>query len=181
MGNRVVSQFEVSIHRQSRWLYGCWPLKGAFSQPSEAKARTKAKASNCCLHCRSTGISRENILPEFSKFYCHPGRAGGTPVGLEGTRSVFCTSFDNEGDEHNAGAEYADDEWRPRRSALRFYKSPKPIHKSHFAANQSEVERNVGHTAILSGFPSACETHPARPAISSYDQTKSKMPAAIAG
>ncbi len=72
----------VSIHRQSRWLYGCWPLKGAFSQPSEAKARTKAKASNCCLHCRSTGISRENILPEFSKFYCHPGRAGGTPVGL---------------------------------------------------------------------------------------------------
>ncbi len=20
---------EVSIHRQSRWLYGCWPLKGA--------------------------------------------------------------------------------------------------------------------------------------------------------
>ncbi len=74
----------VSIHRQSRWLYGCWPLKGAFSQPSEAKARTKAKASNCCLHCRSTGISRENILPEFSKFYCHPGRAGGTPVGLAG-------------------------------------------------------------------------------------------------
>ena len=69
----------VSIHRQSRWLYGCWPLKGAFSQPSEAKARTKAKASYCCLHCRSTGNSRENILPEFSKFYCHPGRAGGSP------------------------------------------------------------------------------------------------------
>ena len=70
----------VSIHRQSRWLYGCWPLKGAFSQPSEAKARTKAKASYCCLHCRSTGNSRENILPEFSKFYCHPGRAGGSPI-----------------------------------------------------------------------------------------------------
>ena len=69
----------VSIHRQSRWLYGCWPLKGAFSQPSEAKARTKAKASYCCLHRRSTGNSRENILPEFSKFYCHPGRAGGSP------------------------------------------------------------------------------------------------------
>jgi hypothetical protein len=69
----------VSIHRQSRWLYGCWPLKGAFSQPSEAKARTKAKASYCCLHCRSTGNSRENILPEFSKFYCHPGRAGRSP------------------------------------------------------------------------------------------------------
>jgi hypothetical protein len=68
----------VSIHRQSRWLYGCWPLKGAFSQPSEAKARTKAK-TYCCLHCRSTGNSRENILPEFSKFDCHPGRAGGSP------------------------------------------------------------------------------------------------------
>ena len=64
-----------SWHKQSRWLYGCWPLKGAFSQPSEAKARTKAKASYCCLHRRSTGNSRENILPEFSKFYCHPGRA----------------------------------------------------------------------------------------------------------
>ena len=70
----------VSILRQSRRLYGCWPLRGAFSQPSEAKARTKAKASYCCLHCRSTGDSRENILPEFSKFYCHPGGAGGSPL-----------------------------------------------------------------------------------------------------
>jgi len=69
----------VSIHRQSRWLYVCWPLKGAFSQPSEAKARTKAKTWYCYLQCRSTGNSRENILPEFSKFYCHPGRAGGSP------------------------------------------------------------------------------------------------------
>jgi hypothetical protein len=40
---RSVARYFVSIHRQSRWLYGCWPLKGAFSQPSEAKARTKAK------------------------------------------------------------------------------------------------------------------------------------------
>jgi hypothetical protein len=66
---------QVSIHRQSRWLYGCWPLKGAFSQPSEAKARTKAKTSYCYLHCHSTGNSREDTLPEFSKFYCHPGKA----------------------------------------------------------------------------------------------------------
>jgi hypothetical protein len=63
-------------------LYGYWPLKGDFSQPSEAKARTNAKASYCCLHCRSTGNSRENILPEFSKFYCHPGRARGSPLVL---------------------------------------------------------------------------------------------------
>jgi len=74
------SAASVSIHRQSRWLYGCWPLKEAFSQPSEAKARTKAKTSSCCLHRRTTGNSRENILPEFSKFYCHPGRAGGSPL-----------------------------------------------------------------------------------------------------
>jgi hypothetical protein len=75
----VILAAAVSIHRQSRWLYGCWPLKGAFSQPSEAKARTKAKASYCCPHCRSTDNSREDILPEFSKSYCHPGRAGGSP------------------------------------------------------------------------------------------------------
>jgi hypothetical protein len=87
------STMAVSIHRQSRWLYGCWPLKGAFSQPSEAKARTKAKTSYCCLHCRSTGNSRENILPEFSKFDCHPGRAGGSPFWIShgGTLCVNST------------------------------------------------------------------------------------------
>jgi transposase len=44
IGQLTLENDFVSIHRQSRWLYGCWPLKGAFSQPSEAKARTKAKA-----------------------------------------------------------------------------------------------------------------------------------------
>jgi len=78
---------------ESRWLYGCWPLKGAFSQPSEAKARTKAKASCCCLRCRSTGNSRENILPEFSKFYCHPGRAGGSPFWIRLSSSKFSANF----------------------------------------------------------------------------------------
>ena len=34
----------VTILRQSRRLYGCWPLKGAFSQPLKAKARTTEKA-----------------------------------------------------------------------------------------------------------------------------------------
>ena len=38
--------FPVSILRQSRRLYGCWPLKGAFSQPLKAKARTTAKTPN---------------------------------------------------------------------------------------------------------------------------------------
>jgi len=79
LSNFMCDRRQVGIHRQSRWLYVCWPLKGAFSQPSEAKARTKAKTWYCYLQCRSTGNSRENILPEFSKFYCHPGRAGGSP------------------------------------------------------------------------------------------------------
>jgi catalase len=35
----------VSILRQSRRLYGCWPLKGAFSQLLKAKARATAKTS----------------------------------------------------------------------------------------------------------------------------------------
>ncbi len=25
----IAERIPVSIHRQSRWLYGCWPLKGA--------------------------------------------------------------------------------------------------------------------------------------------------------
>ncbi len=70
----------VSIHQQSRWLYGCWSLKGALSQPSEAKA------SYYCLHCLSTGNSREDILPEFSKLCCHPGRAGGSPFWIRRSR-----------------------------------------------------------------------------------------------
>src|ERR1017187_3501225 len=37
------SCYLVSILRQSRRLYGCWPLEGAFSQPLKAKARTTAK------------------------------------------------------------------------------------------------------------------------------------------
>ena len=68
---------EVSVHRQSRRLYVCWPLKGAFSQPSEAKAITKAKASYCCLHYRSTDHTRENILPEFSKVLLPPRQSRG--------------------------------------------------------------------------------------------------------
>jgi len=34
----------VSILRQSRRLYGCWPIKGAFSQPLKAKATATATA-----------------------------------------------------------------------------------------------------------------------------------------
>jgi hypothetical protein len=57
----------VSIHRQSRWLYGCWPLKGAFSQPSEAKARTKAKARSSCYlqdhRQEPTPVNVKRLLP----------------------------------------------------------------------------------------------------------------------
>src|ERR1035438_7877693 len=61
------AQARVSILRQSRRLYGRWPLKGAFSQPLKAKARTTAREQS------------QGILPELSNFYCLPGRAGGSP------------------------------------------------------------------------------------------------------
>ena len=60
----------VSTLRQSRRLYGCRPLKGSFSQPLKAKARTTAKAPE----------ENQGIFPELSNFYCLPGRAGGSHV-----------------------------------------------------------------------------------------------------
>ena len=33
----------VSIPRQSRGPYGCWPLKGAFSQPLKSKSKSNSK------------------------------------------------------------------------------------------------------------------------------------------
>jgi hypothetical protein len=37
---------------------------------------------------------------------------------MGGIRKVFGASFDEERKEHDAGAEYACNEWKPRRSAL---------------------------------------------------------------
>jgi hypothetical protein len=64
---------KVTILRQSRRLYGCWPLKGAFSHPVESKSNRKSKDAE-----------KQNlgILPELSNFYGLPGRAGGFPKGL---------------------------------------------------------------------------------------------------
>ena len=36
--------FSVSILRQSRRPYGCWPLKGASSQPLKSKSKNKSKS-----------------------------------------------------------------------------------------------------------------------------------------
>jgi hypothetical protein len=35
----VLYELVVNILRQSRRLYGCWPLKGAFSQPLESNRK----------------------------------------------------------------------------------------------------------------------------------------------
>jgi transposase len=65
----------VNILRQSRRLYGCGPLKGAFSQPTmvqeSAAAQTRAMRAQ----------TAKNILPEMSNSDSHPGRAGGSPWG----------------------------------------------------------------------------------------------------
>jgi hypothetical protein len=39
----------------------------------------------------------ENILPEFSKFYCHPGKAGGSPFWIrkKGEFSLATCPFPN--------------------------------------------------------------------------------------
>ena len=57
--------------------------------------------------------------------------------------------FDEECKEHDAGAEYACNEWRPRRSPLGFCKSPNPVHEGRFAADQDEPEREVGHRPLF--------------------------------
>ena len=61
----------VSILRQSRRLYGCWPLKGAFSQPFESKSNRNSKNAE---------MQKQGVLPELSNFWSHPGRAGGLPI-----------------------------------------------------------------------------------------------------
>jgi hypothetical protein len=63
----------VTILRQSRRLYGCWPLKGAFSQPVESKSNRKSKNAE---------MQNQDILPELSNLDGLPGRAGGLPNGF---------------------------------------------------------------------------------------------------
>src|SRR3954471_9914679 len=72
---RRCQEVAVNILRQSRRLYGCGPLKGAFSQPTmvqeSAAAQTRAMRAQ----------TAKNILPEMSNSDSHPGRAGGSPWG----------------------------------------------------------------------------------------------------
>jgi hypothetical protein len=62
--------FIVSILRQSRRLYGCWPLKGAFSKPFESKSNRNNKNDE---------KQNQGILPELSNSGSLPGRAGVYP------------------------------------------------------------------------------------------------------
>ena len=69
--NRVGSLREiyghaVTILRQSRRLYGCGPLKGAFSQPFESKSNRKSKNAE---------MQNQGILQELSNLDGFPGRA----------------------------------------------------------------------------------------------------------
>ena len=54
------------------------PQRGLFATV-ESKSKNKNKSPECYLHYRSTAKSKESVLPELSNFYCHPGRAGGSP------------------------------------------------------------------------------------------------------
>src|SRR4051794_41858233 len=68
---------KVNILRQSRRLYGCGPLKGAFSQP--AMVQESAAAQTRAMRAQTA----KNILPEMSNSDSHPGRAGGSPWAIE--------------------------------------------------------------------------------------------------
>jgi hypothetical protein len=69
----------VSILRQSRRFYGCWPLKRGIIATGE-----KQQQQGCyTIGFGKAKATAGGILPEFSTFYRHPGRAGGSPFGLE--------------------------------------------------------------------------------------------------
>ena len=69
----------VSIPRQSRGLYGCWPLKGAWPQ-SEKNKKTLAQwiALASPFHPSYESMIEMHI-PERVKLWESPGRAGGLP------------------------------------------------------------------------------------------------------
>lgn len=76
------------------------PQRG-LTATGESKSKNKSKNLRCYFHCRSTGRSRESKLPELSNFYCHPGRAGGSPFWIS---PAFPGSV--EGLLHQANAPY---------------------------------------------------------------------------
>ena len=45
-----------------------------------SKSKNKSKSLVPLRSLSRTGNFRENILPEFSKFCCHPARSGGSPT-----------------------------------------------------------------------------------------------------
>jgi len=68
---------EVSILWKSRRLNGCWPSKGLIAIDEKQKQPNGTTLAN--NGCGETKATTGGILPEFSKFDCLPGRAGGTP------------------------------------------------------------------------------------------------------
>src|ERR1039458_6324961 len=81
--NGIESPPTVSILRQSRRLYGWWPLKGAFSQPLIAKATATAKT----MRCKRIGLCRNKVQRAYSRncqtSAASPAEPGGLPIGLD--------------------------------------------------------------------------------------------------
>jgi hypothetical protein len=49
----------------------------------ERNARTKSKAQSYKRRFRGTGSSKKSTLLHLSSFYCHPGKPGDIPFGLD--------------------------------------------------------------------------------------------------
>src|SRR3954451_16505941 len=70
--------FQVNILRQSRRLYGCGPLKGAFSQP--AMVQESAAAQTRAMRAQTA----KNILPECQTLTATPAEPGVLPGAIAG-------------------------------------------------------------------------------------------------
>jgi hypothetical protein len=67
--NSLPGALRLTIIRQSRRLYGCWPLKGPFSQPLESKRKNKSKSREPGGH-----------TPVSVKLLLLPAEPGGLPL-----------------------------------------------------------------------------------------------------
>jgi hypothetical protein len=82
-----------NIHRQSRWLYNCWPLKITMLnfelRMSNAEVLFTSAVRHSTFNIRYFSIRTRGkyILPYLSNCYCLTGRAGGSPYGLGGPRN----------------------------------------------------------------------------------------------
>jgi hypothetical protein len=62
------------------------PQRGLFATV-RSKSKNKSKSLVLLSSLPQHRQFEENRLPEFSKFYCHPGRAGGSPLWISNAAS----------------------------------------------------------------------------------------------